>query len=346
MTTPGRSQADPTTGSLGAATRVNSPADWRGADLQHRHDLWLHRLTTAEVAELARAIAHLRTLGKELRQVTAADFPLTVLAPSLEDWLRRLERGLGFVLVRGFPAREWSKQDAALAYWIIGRHLGEPVPQNTAGELLVDVRDTGADATNHDNRLYRTRAELSFHTDGADIIGLMCLRAARSGGVSQICSSVHVYNEVVRRRPDLAPLMFETYAHHAHGQFGPAGPKTFPYPIVTRDGDAFRMFLLPWYIRNAAEDFPESAHLSGAQRELLDLLEAIPLEAGVALDMSFQPGDMQFLKNSVILHARSDYEDHEEPDEKRHLRRLWLAARRFRDGDEFLRQGIGARDSA
>jgi alpha-ketoglutarate-dependent taurine dioxygenase len=276
-----------------------------------------------------------------LQHVTASDFPLVTLAPSLADWLARLERGLGFVLVRGFPVLEWSKQDAAIAYWIIGRHLGEPVSQNTAGELLVDVRDTGASASDHNNRLYRTRAELSFHTDGADIIGLQCLRAARSGGVSRICSSVHVYNAVLRRRPDLAPLMFDTYHHHAHGQFGASGPKTFPYPIVTLHGGTFRMFLLPWYIRNAAEDFPDTAGLSAPQRELLDLLEAIPLEPGVALDMAFQPGDMQFLKNSVILHARSDYEDFEEPDAKRHLLRLWLTARQFKDGDDFLRQGVG-----
>jgi hypothetical protein len=237
--------------------------------------------------------------------------------------------------------REWSKQDAAIAYWIIGRHLGDPVSQNTAGEVLVDVRDTGTSASDHNNRLYRTRAELSFHTDGADIIGLQCLRAARSGGVSRICSSVHVYNEVLRRRPDLAPLMFDTYQHHAHGQFGANGSKTFPYPIVTLHGGTFRMFLLPWYIRNAAEDFPDTASLSAPQCELLDLLEAIPLEPGVALDMAFQPGDMQFLKNSVILHARSDYEDFDEPDAKRHLLRLWLAARQFKDGDDYLRQGVG-----
>ena len=320
---------------------IRLAADWRGADLQDRSDLWQHQLTRAEIDELGRAISHVRALGKELRQVTASDFPLVTLAPSLADWLTRLERGLGFVLVRGFPVHDWSKQDAAIAYWIIGRHLGEPVSQNTAGEVLVDVRDTGTSASDHNNRLYRTRAELSFHTDGADIIGLQCLRAARSGGVSRICSSVHVYNEVLRRRPDLAPLMFDTYQHHAHGQFGANGPKTFPYPIVTLHGGTFRMFLLPWYIRNAADDFPDTASLSAPQRELLDLLEAIPLEPGVALDMAFQPGDMQFLKNSVILHARSDYEDFDEPDAKRHLLRLWLAARQFKDGDDYLRQGVG-----
>jgi alpha-ketoglutarate-dependent taurine dioxygenase len=322
-------------------TPVVSPADWRGADLAQRPDRWVHPLTESEIAELAGAIAHVKSLGKELRQVTAQDFPLVVLRPALADWLERLERGLGFVLVRGFPVRDWSKQDAAIAYWIIGRHLGEPVPQNPAGELLVDVRDTGADKANHSTRLYKTRAELTFHTDGADIIGLQCLRAAKSGGVSRICSSVHVYNEVVRRRPDLVPLMFDTYQHHAHGQFGPEGPPTFAYPIVTVNGAVFRMFLLPWYIRNAAADFPQLAGLSEAQQELLDLLEALPMGDGAALDMSFQPGDMQFLKNSVILHARSNYADDDDPDEKRHLLRLWLTARQFRDGDEFLRQGIG-----
>lgn len=343
MSWAGHNDAGTPRGSERLALPVTSPADWRGADLQDCTDRWLHRLTEPEIAELSRAIAHVRSTGKALQQVTAADFPLGVLRPVLADWLDRLEHGLGFVLVRGFPVRQWSKQEAAIAYWIIGRHLGEPVPQNTAGELLVDVRDTGADASSHDTRLYRTRAELTFHTDGADIVGLQCLRAAQAGGVSRICSSVRVYNEVVRRRPDLAPLLFDTYQHHAHGQFGPDGPQTFPYPIVTLDGTVFRMFLLPWYIRNAAADFPQLARLSTEQFELLDLLEAIPLEDGMALDMSFQPGDMQFLKNSTILHARSDYDDDDDPDEKRHLLRLWLTASGFRDGDEFLRRGIGRR---
>lgn len=323
--------------------RHDSPADWHGADLQDRADLWMHRLTDAEIAGLAGLVAQVRASGLDLRQVTGRDFPLAVLAPPVADWLERLERGLGFVLVRGLPVREWSRDDDATAYWILGRHLGDAVPQNTAGELLVDVRDTGADAASHDTRLYRTRAGLSFHTDGADIIGLLCLRTAKSGGVSRICSSVRVYHEVIRRRPDLAPLLFETWQHHAHGQFGPDGPRTFPYRIVTIDGDAFRMFLLPWYVRHAAEDFPDVARLSDAQLELLDLLETIPLEEGMALDMAFQPGDMQFLKNSVILHARSDYQDWDDPEEKRHLLRLWLAAGRFQDGDEFLRRGIEGR---
>ena len=56
--------------------------------------------------------------------------------------------------------------------------------------------------------------------------------------------------------------------------------------------------------------------------------------------MDFEPGDMQFLKNAVILHTRTEYEDGDEPENKRHLLRLWLTNRRFKDGDAQVRQGI------
>jgi hypothetical protein len=49
----------------------------------------------------------------------------------------------------------------------------------------------------------------------------------------------------------------------------------------------------------------------------------------------------QLLKNAVILHARTEYQDFPEPERKRHLLRLWLTARSgFADGDAFLQQGI------
>jgi hypothetical protein len=77
-----------------------------------------------------------------------------------------------------------SDDDAALVYWALGLHLGTPVPQNVQGELLTDVRDVGADPTDPSARLYKTRAEQDFHTDGANVIGLLCLRTAKRGGVS------------------------------------------------------------------------------------------------------------------------------------------------------------------
>lgn len=322
---------------------IASPKPWRGSELQAKQETWTHHLTAPEIADLRDAAHSALAQGLKRETVMRARFLLPALQNALKAWREKLMHGNGFVLVRGLPIAEMSLDESAMAYWILGRHLGEAVSQNALGETLVDIRDTGADPTDHTVRLYKTRVEQIFHTDGADIIGLLCLKTAKAGGVSRICSSVHVYNEILAREPALAPLLETNFHNHAHGQFGPNGPKTFEYPIVSRADGVFRMLLLPWYIRNAAADFPEIAGLTPEKAGLLDLLEQIPNEPGVALDMNFQPGDMQFLKNAVILHARTAYDDWPEPERKRHLLRLWLSARDFADGDERLREGIPGR---
>lgn len=319
---------------------VDRPAAWRGEELQSRPEQWLYTLNEVEIETLVAAATLMVQSSAPLDTTLRDDYPLPGLSAALHNWRHRIDRGHGMVLVRGLPVRDIGKDAAAAAFWLVGLHLGEPTVQNAERQTLVDIRDTGASSSDHNVRLYKTRAELSFHTDGADIIGLLCLRGSKSGGVSRICSSAEVYNQIVTRRPDLAPLLEVDYHHHAHGQFGATGPKTFVYPIVSLSDGIFRMLLLLWYIRNAAEDFPDIAALSDAQIELLDLLEQIPFEPGVALDMHFQEGDMQFLKNSVVLHARTDYEDWDDADEKRHLLRLWLNVREFADGDDRLRHGF------
>ena len=80
---------------------------------------------------------------------------------------------------------------------------------------------------------------------------------------------------------------------------------------------------------------------------MIDLIDEIAADPGIHLDMEFRAGDIQWLKNAAILHARTEYEDHAEPERKRHLLRLWLTSRRaFADGDALLRQGIAPQQGA
>jgi hypothetical protein len=41
--------------------------------------------------------------------------------------------------------------------------------------------------------------------------------------------------------------------------------------------------------------------------------------------MELERGDLQLLNNFVIWHSRTSFEDFEDPDEKRHLMRLWMS---------------------
>jgi Taurine catabolism dioxygenase TauD, TfdA family len=314
---------------------IRVPAAWTGSELAKSEE-WIYALSGPEQAEITRLAEKLRQRPRE--HITPDDVQLGALGPAVRAWRDTLARGRGFVLVRGLPVERMSDDDAALAYWALGLHLGTPVPQNFQAELLTDVRDTGADPTDPSTRLYKTRAEQDFHTDGADIIGLLCLRTAKSGGESRIVSSVTVFNEVLRRQPELAPVLFRDFYWHYFEPHMPA-PVHFVRPIVTERGGGLNTFFIPWYIRRAQE-LPDVPPLSAAQRAAIEMIEATANDPSLYLDMEFRPGDIQLLKNSVILHKRTAYEDWEEPDRKRHLLRLWLAAPDFDDGDEQLRGGI------
>ena len=316
---------------------IVGPSAWRGADLSRSTD-WIYQLSQAEVGAIENLVASLRRSGLARHQISRAEVNLGALAPAVGEWRETLKSGRGFVLIRGLPVGRMSDVDLTLAYWALGLHLGSPVPQNFDGELLTDVRDTGADPADPSTRLYKTRAEQDFHTDGADIIGLLCLRTSRRGGESRIVSSVTVFNQILAREPALAALLFQDFYWHYFEPQMPA-PVYFTRPICTGSGDGLNTLFIPWYIKRAQE-LAGVPPFTPAQAAALEIMETTANDPSLYLDMAFQPGDIQLLKNSVILHKRTAYDDWDDPERKRHLLRLWLAAPDFADGDEQLRRGI------
>ena len=242
-----------------------------------------------------------------------------------------LADGPGLFLLRGVPTRGHDRDVLATLFTAMGRALGRPAPQNLDGELLTDIRDTGADPADPDVRLYRTRAEQDFHTDGADVIGLLALQAARQGGISRVVSSVRVYHELARQRPDLAELLHAPWFFHLPGGRARGLPEALPRPIVRRVGAKLETFYIGWYLRNA-QGLAGVPPLSAAQHEALALYEALANDLRLFVDMDLVPGDVQWLRNCFVLHKRTGYEDWPEPERRRHLLRLWLQVDRLADG--------------
>lgn len=315
-----------------------SPDVWMGRDLAGSPD-WCHAFTPADIAELLAAVrgASARPWPEWRRE----DVPLPTLAPKIAGWVRELDGGRGFVLLRGFPVEEHPEAVCAGAYWAIGLHMGRAISQNTDGDLLGHIRDTGADPNAYGVRLYKTRAEQDFHTDAADMIGLFCLRTARAGGVSRIVSSPAIYNRMLAERPDLIPVLFQPFPFDTQGQHKPGAKPWFDLPLCKWDGRRLRTFFVPWYIRES-QQHAETPRLTAAQHEVIAFIEQAANDPEAYLDMDFRPGDIQFLKNAAVLHKRTAYEDWDEPDRKRHLLRLWLVDPNFSAGDERLRRGVEA----
>ncbi len=302
---------------------LETPAAWRGRDLAQRSD-WRARLGTAQVTEIEAALATAKATGKAAAEMEAADFPLPTLSAEIARWRDALESGRGFQVVSGVPVQRWADADAELFFWCLGLHLGRPGAQNPQGDLLGHVTDTGDDASDPFVRLYRTASNIRYHCDAADAVGLLCLRAARRGGASRIVSSVSVYNELLRRRPDLVDRLYQPFLHDLRNEDATGALRYLPIPPCRFADGRLRTFYHSDYFRSVVrhEDVPP---FTDEERELLDLYEEIASSPELYLDMDLAPGDMQFLSNHTILHARTAYDDHPEPERKRHLLRLWLS---------------------
>ncbi len=304
-------------------SEITSPAAWIGRDLPLLEDL-AYVLTEDDKAEMDAGLARAKASGKADRDLLADDFPLPTLSARIRQWRDAVGEGIGFQVIRGVPVERWSRDDAELFFWCLGLHLGRPGGQNPQGDLLGHVTDTNASKTDPMVRLYQTSANIDYHCDAADVVGLLCLKKAKSGGQSRIVSSVTVFNELVKRRPDLVARLFEPFQLDSRGESKDDAPGSIPITPCCHAGGKLRTFYHSDYFRSAVRH-AEVPPFTQDERALLDTYEQIAAEPGIYLDMDLQPGDIQLLSNHTNLHARTDYEDHEDPAERRHLLRLWLS---------------------
>ena len=298
---------------------LDSPAAWRGPEMSAQSG-WEVRLSDTEIEEIDRAVA---AIDRPLIEVDRTAFPLPTLGPRLSGLRRELLEGRGFFLLRGLPVRRMSREEAVAAFWGIGAHFGSARSQNAKGHLMGHIKDLGLKSDSPNVRIYQTREHQHFHTDSVDIVALMCLQPARSGGLSSIVSSVAVHNEMARRRPDLAAELYEPFFTDRRGEV-PEGMKPwFALPVFNRVGNELTTIYTRRYIESSRR-FEEVPALTPRQVEALDLFDSLCESDEFRLNMAFEAGDMQFLCNHVILHDRTAFEDWPEPGRRRHLLRLWL----------------------
>jgi TfdA family taurine catabolism dioxygenase TauD len=302
---------------------VTGASAWRGADLAGTEG-WSHRLAAAEVEELTAALRGVRSRGLATTAITRADFPLPVLAPRLRVLMEQARTGLGLFLLTGLPPDRFDEDDREAVFWGIGTHLGRPVSQNSHGELLGRVMDQGRTYGSANTRGYQTRARLDFHTDRCDLVGLLCQRRAKEGGLSSVVSTTAVHNEILRTRPDLLPILFRGF-HYSEREAADSaeGVSARPIPVFSRQGDV----LSCRFIRNPIETGAKrrGVPLTGPEAEALELMSALCAREDMRLDMMLEPGDMQFCNNYTTAHARTEFEDWPEPERRRLMLRLWLS---------------------
>jgi len=302
---------------------INNRAVWYGPELAGRGD-WIERLCETDVREVESAVEQLHQSQRDLAVITTQDAPLPTLEPRLHGILDEVLNGRGFVLIKGLPVERWSRREAAVAFLMIGVQLGNLRMQNAEGHLLGHVTDLGRSSDDPNTRIYQTSERQTHHTDSCDVVGLLCLQQAKSGGLSSLVSSTMIFNEMRRRRPDLLSVLLQPIETDRRGEVPEGSKPYFNIPVFNYHTELVSAIYQRQYIESARR-FPGVEPLSPLQTEALDLLDELANDPKLNLMMELRPGDIQLVHNHTILHDRTAFEDYAEPARKRHLLRLWLA---------------------
>ncbi len=313
----------------GLPARIDDASAWLGPAMAARSD-WIEAFTAAELDELALASEPWMDASADLASLTKARFALPTLAPRIEATLRDLLEGRGFALWRGLPVERWGRRRSAIAFYGFGAHLGQAISQNAQGHVLGHVRDMGLSSSDPNVRIYQTSERQTYHTDSADIVGLLCLQTARTGGLSALVSSTTLYNEMRARRPDLAACLFAPLATDRRGEVPPGAKPYFEIPVFNWHAHRLSAIYQRQYI-DSAQRFADAPRLTALQVEALDLLDALTNDPALHFEMELQRGDLQFVHNHTLLHDRTAFVDWPEPERRRHLLRLWLAPAQGRE---------------
>jgi hypothetical protein len=305
---------------------LGGDAAWRGEELGAQPERWTHALADADIEEIESAVAAVRASGLPLDRISPATFRLPRLRKRLDAILdHQLLEGLGFCLIRGLPVSRYGVEEAAIAFLGVGSHFGSFRSQNAKGHLLGHVRDLGLDVSDRNVRYYQTTRQLEYHTDSCDVVGLLCLKSAKQGGHSRLVSSVTLFDEILRRRPDLLPELFQAFPTDRRGEVPPGMKPWFDIPVFNWHAGRLTTIYVGQYVRSAQQNYPEARRLTPRQWEALEFLDSLTNDPELNLQMTLSPGDMQFVHNHQVLHSRTDFEDWPDSGRKRHLLRLWIA---------------------
>lgn len=298
---------------------IAHPAAWSGPDLA-RDGRWILPLSDEQVRDLERATDGVVRAGLPFSRIDRATFPLPAWGALLATVRTEVADGRGFVLLRGAPVEGRPVAWLEKLFWGLGAHLGTGVTQTAKGDLISHVTDLGP--VEGLKRGFQTNREARLHIDLADGVGLLCLRQAKAGGLSMLASSVTAYNVLCRERPEVLDVLFRGFPwdrrdEHAPGE-APIGPRV---PVFSLKAGRFSCRYNRSFIDTVARR--TGVPLSTEETAALDALDAVIQRDDLALPMDFRPGDIQLVSNHTVLHARTAYEDHPEPDRRRHLLRLW-----------------------
>jgi len=308
------------------AHRLVGPEAWKRADLRGQD--WHVALDPAAQAEILSVAETLRQQPVPLLALRPDSFDMPACRSAMARVSHILRRGVRFALVERLPIEALSEEEAKSIYWMLSSMVARPVAQKLDGTMIYDVVDTGKKPLPGSGlRPDKSNVDLQFHNDNAynflmpEIVGLLCIRKAPSGGQSRVMSFATVHNVLKERFPEALPRLYRPFWFDRQREHGPNEEPLFSAPIFINDGGKLRARLGQHQVRNG---YAMKGAMDQETEAAIKAIDAVFTDRDLQYEFDMQPGDMQFAMNCEVGHSRTEFKDGADPAQKRLLVRLWL----------------------
>jgi alpha-ketoglutarate-dependent taurine dioxygenase len=291
-----------------------------------KDDSWIYRLNDREIAEIESAFTRIAGTAKSHEEIQQKDFALETFGRLVTAMRDQIEDGRGVTLLKGVPIAGKTVEHVEMLYAGIAAHIGTSVVQDTQGTLTGRVEDLGNNYHDIKVRGTNTNAQLTPHCDSADILALLCVRQAKSGGVNTLASSMAIYNEILARHEEFIEPLYNGFHYNIRGN----GP-----PARYRDFTAHRVPVYSYYLGKlscrfnqkailTAEQLPGVPPLTQLEKDAVNAVAELSMRPELSFEVLLEPGDLLLLSNYSVFHNRDAFEDWDEPHRRRLLLRKWI----------------------
>ncbi|KAI1377044.1 Clavaminate synthase-like protein [Hypoxylon crocopeplum] len=303
----------------GFPAHIDGPTNWSGLAPTQVHTL---DLGARGVADMEKSLHSFHKLELDGDEVTPERFPLPHLRGLLEQCALCVHRGSGICIVRGLNPGNYTIEDNIVLLLAIASYIGDQRGlQNSKGDMLSHVTESKSWTVPKEKRHgIHTNDSLPFHNDmGCEVLSIQVRDRANAGGHTCVASMTAIYNDLMQSNP----WALHTLAKH-DWPIQTSSKKDAPFvlcPLLEFHADNLLISMDPARIgprplvRNGS-----IPRLTPEQQDALAALQRAARKHQVRLET--QPGDLVFINNLGLLHARESYRDG--ASSSRHLVRLWL----------------------
>ena len=277
--------------------------------------------------ELIRAAGELQANRLPVEALRPGHLDLSACDAVMARIRRKLFEGVGFAILDRLPLDDLDEEIAVKLYWLLFSRVCRPVAQKWDGTMVYEVTDTGKqDEPGNGVRSSKTKNGQYYHTDNAfnlppDIVSLLCVQPAMTGGTSGLISMQTVFNILLAEHPEVIQRLYHRFYFDRQHEHAP-GDKRLAFNPICEPAERgvhirFSRRLLEFGYELADGDMDDATRAAITSfGEILD-------RPGLGKAFTFERGQVQLVNNRRLGHRREAYEDWPEPERKRRLIRLW-----------------------